>query len=627
MDPSTEASLLTYCFGRTGQVKYWAPWMPFPSELIDVANHPEKYRFVAWNIEFDHLIWSFVLPRQFPLIAFEPVPVSSIEDCMALSNVARTGGALATCAAMLNLPYNKDPRGRQIMLKQCKPDRYGNFPVLTQAEWQDFIRYGVVDTMLLRDCYYRLPKLAVGERYAFEWTLRRNLRGLKLDVDLIKVLDYIVKCSAPHFIKEYEAITGGIGPKSSKSIEWFKQFYPWISSLDAENMDDLMMDETPVPDYVRRALTLKYLVGSSSTAKLETALDMQYKQRIYQILVFSKAQTKRWTGSGLQVQNFPRVDLKNAEDPIPFDLNVDNLAEVVLNHYKTVQLKNPLEFVKNLLRRIFIADNYETEMITGDWSKIEPTVLFWYVGLGAIPKKWYEETAAAVYNMEVGAIGKDSFERQIGKMANLSCQYGTGADSFIKACKKQAGIVVGMDLAKKTVKGYRNKYPEIVRFWDDLEQGFYRAINGETSSVANGKLIFEPMTFPTKGVRIRLPSGNYLYYPNARLMPKDNPYSKRVELALCYDSEEKGRVKTKFVYGGLLCENVTSATARDIIVPAIWRMEQAGIDVLNLIHDEIWGLALRGRESDFKELMCVRPKWCPDMNIEAEVGSGRRYLK
>jgi DNA polymerase len=88
----------------------------------------------------------------------------------------------------------------------------------------------------------------------------------------------------------------------------------------------------------------------------------------------------------------------------------------------------------------------------------------------------------------------------------------------------------------------------------------------------------------------------------------------------------RGRISFDYVYGGLLCENVVSATARDIMVPAMWRLENAGFDVLGCIHDEIWGQAEPGRDAEFKKLMCVNPSWC-DMLIDSDLKVGKRYLK
>ena len=656
---TTEATLLTWAMGRNSKLEYWHPGMPLPPVIIDVATNPDKYFFNAHNVFFDYLIWTVVMPRMFPTIAWKKPSIKNIHDNMALTSHHRVGASLEAAARILQLPATKDKEGRAIMLKQCKPNMKGVYPTLTKEEWEKFIRYGIQDTKLLRDIFYILPPLPEPERWAWEWTFKRNLMGLRLDMDLVRELSNIVETTTPRLLEEFSYLTGGIAPNSPiRCKNYFKNFYPEIEDMQAETLRDLLEDPREVPWYVRRCLEIKDLAGSTSIAKLKTAMNQAYASRVYGFLAYSHTQTKRWAGRGIQVQNFPRIDGKRP-DKIDFDLNVTNLVDAV--RAKRPELKDHLGFVKNLLRRIFIPDD-GLYMYCGDWSKIEPTVLFWFVGLGPIPDKWYEEMAAAIYDKNVSDIGKDSFERQIGKMAALSCGYGSGWESFKKAVKKQAGIIIDDVLAKRTIKAYRAKYQVIDDFWYDLEKAFKLAVGsieyvvdkqtgnhvpvkkpGIASSLCGGKLFVMPMEEPFKGVRIRLPSGGYLYYHHARITPprttevfedgkraynKDGtPKTKYVPEGIAYISDEDGTPTLKHIYGGLLCENVVSATAREIILPALWRLENAGFQILNLIHDEMWGQGQPGRDEEFERLMCVNPSWCPDMRITAGLTNGIRYLK
>jgi hypothetical protein len=102
---------------------------------------------------------------------------------------------------------------------------------------------------------------------------------------------------------------------------------------------------------------------------------------------------------------------------------------------------------------------------------------------------------------------------------------------------------------------------------------------------------------------------------------------KKIRNVLKYLSDQgQGRVAYDYVYGGLLCENVVSATARDILVPAMWRLEQAGFEVLSVVHDEVWADAKPGREEEFNRIMCQNPSWC-SMEIGSDLKCGVRYLK
>lgn len=639
---SSEVTRITWKFSRTGPVKIWRPLPPFnepcPPELIEVAKHPERYNFIAWNILFDYLGWiCWMLPK---IPGSRRPELKCLNDAMALSCHFRTGASLDSAAKMFNLPVNKDPVGRAIMLKQCKPNsRTGQYPVLTAEEEAHFDRYSIIDTRILADVWYMLPPLPEPERYAWEWTFRRNLEGIRIDEALVAELNAIVDAAMPPLEAEFMSIVGCKINSHANVIAWFKQFYPHIVSMDATNIRDLLLDLRPVPPYVRRALEIKDLAGSSSIAKLKTANRLAYFGRIYELLAYHHAGTKRWAGRGIQIQNFPRVN-KKRPDSLKFEMNVHDMAATVRS--LRPGLKDPVGFVKNLLRRIWLPDPGE-QFYCGDFSKVEPSVLFWLCDMGAIPKLWYEEMAAEIFNKRVEDI-EDGHERTVAKIANLSCQYGTGGDGYRKALYKDTGIVLSEEEGDRVVKAYRRKNIRVTQFWSELESAFRLAIFGQVSSLCRGRVHFIPLHLVVpgyKGVAVRLPSGSYLYYHQAEeVMETFNEEAviiqngvpvktivRKTKKVLRYKADMGGgKIGWKYVYGGKLCENVVSATARDVIVPATWQLENAGFKILGLIHDEIWGSSHPGRDEEFKRLMCINPGWC-DMAISSDLKVGVRYLK
>jgi len=620
LDESTEVTLLTWCFGRTGMVKEWRKGWPVPAEILDVAHFPEKYKLIAHNIGFDFLVWTLVFSKT--VEGLVRPSIDDIEDNMAISTHFRIGASLENAATTLRLPYNKDKDGRRLMLKQCKPGPKGDFYELTEKEWEVFSNYGKIDTRLLRDVYYLCPPLPSNERWAFEWTFKRNMRGIKLDEDLLNELSSIVSESVPKLLAEFDqCVSWTVKLNSPKLKDFFKPYYPWVENMQADTVRDMLADTTPVPAHVRRALEIKDLAGSTSIVKLKTATEQKVGGRIYSILAYHYTQTKRWAGRGIQVHNFPRPDSSKA-DSIDFDMNIEDLAGYVRSVRRN--LKDPIGFVRNLLRRIFLPDA-KMEFLCGDFSKVEPSVLFWMLDMGAIPKKWYEEMAAVIYNKAPAEIGKDSEERQIGKAAALGCGYGMGADKFRTQVEKQVGIAISEQLSQKAVQAYRMANPKIVQFWGDIENAFRRAIVGEPTKLCSGRILVMPMQYPHKGVQIRLPSGSHLFYHHAQITTmsfkgKNGMHQERQ--VLCYSGDDE----SKIVYGGLLTEHVVSATARDILVPAMWRLEQNNFEVLNTVHDEIWVQATPGRGEEFRSIMCVNPSWC-DMKIDADFKNGVRYLK
>jgi DNA polymerase len=634
-DPSTEATLLTWCFGRTGAVKAWRIGQPLPQELHDVLSNPAKYNFIAWNITFDYLIWSIPFSKQVSDFPVRP-KVADLTDAMALSQHYRTGASLESAANFFNLPMTKDKLGRRIMLKSCKPNRHGEFVELTTEEWEHFERYGIIDTVLLRDIYYRLPPLPAAERWIFEWCVKRNLRGIAVDADLINEMASILDEVLPKLESEFKFITGNT-TRSPKCKEWFKKYYPYIENMQAATVREMLRDKTVPDPAALRELKLKDLSGSSSIAKVYTAKNMMVGGRIYDLIAYHMAQTKRFAGRGIQIQNFPRPDYK-APDKLP-DLNVENLVSAV--KAQRPMLQDHVAYVKNLLRRIWIPSKGNI-LYCGDFSKVEPTVLRWLTGMGPVPKLFYEEMASEIYNIPIHEVAKDSEERQIGKNSALGGSYAMGHDKFKDQVYQQTGIVLDDDMAKLAIQTYRRVNKPIVDFWRDLQAGFRRAINGETTRLCDNKIIVEPMRAPAKGVQIRLPSGSYLFYHKAQIKLENKivevptiqngqtVYVKqaRLEENLVYLQDYgAGKIGWGKVYGGLLTEHVTSATARDLLTHAMYQLDQAGFDVLSTVHDEIWGESHAGRDKEFEDTMCILPHWCPDIVLKAEGDNGVRYLK
>lgn len=564
LDDSTQATAISYCIGN-GPIRGWDRWSnsPIPYELDDVKKNPHHYNFIAWNIEFDYLIWSFCFWKNDK--DFVRPKVADMTDAMGISNYFRLGSTLEANASMLNLPLRKDKKGRAVMMKLAKPNARGEFVDPTPEELHHFKNYYMGDTNILRMSYNIMPKLPAKERRVWEWTINRNLQGVKVDTDLLKAFEIVMGENIPPLAERFKEIVG-CSHNSPFMKDWFKQFYPWIVDFKKETVEELLMDSTPVPEYVREALDIKYLLAGVALSKVSVGNLVQRNGRLYQLFDFAKAQNKRFAGRGIQPQNFPRFD-KKRRDKIEFDLESQNLAGQFLREYPN--MIDPLGCIKNLLRRIWKADD-TFKFIAGDFSKIEPTVLFWLLDMGPIPGKWYEEMASEIYKISMDQIGKDSDERQVGKSAQLSCGYGSGGKAFRVKTFQDTGILLSPKLADETVKAYRRKYPLVVKFWDDLEEAFFLASNvSKRTELCRGRVIVMPMPAPWKGVMIELPDGSKLYYHNTQV--REMIFKKKVTeidengVKSIKDVVEKkysmsyieplstGALKPKSVYGGLLC--------------------------------------------------------------------------
>lgn len=96
------------------------------------------------------------------------------------------------------------------------------------------------------------------------------------------------------------------------------------------------------------------------------------------------------------------------------------------------------------------------------------------------------------------------------------------------------------------------------------------------------------------------------------------------------DSKTKQWTKQS-LYGGLQCENIVQAASCDLLVDAMFRVENAGYPVILTVHDEIVSEVDEDRrdlnEDDFAQLMSVLPQWANGLPVSVGAWEDTRYVK
>jgi DNA polymerase len=83
-------------------------------------------------------------------------------------------------------------------------------------------------------------------------------------------------------------------------------------------------------------------------------------------------------------------------------------------------------------------------------------------------------------------------------------------------------------------------------------------------------------------------------------------------------------------YAGKILENITSATARDIMAHAVVNLEKANYPVVLRVHDEIASEVRKGfgSEQEFESIMADLPWWAKGWPVRCGgTWRGRRYRK
>jgi DNA polymerase len=313
----------------------------------------------------------------------------------------------------------------------------------------------------------------------------------------------------------------------------------------------------------------------------------------------------------------------------------------------------PLDILSSALRLAIVARE-GAQLGIGDFSMIEACVLLALSGqkdkcaLIADGADIYRDMAAAIYGLDREtflAIPQEeltieqSEQRRIGKCTILGAGFGMGVDTFRERYLKHLPADEAQHFAKQVLATYRTAWaPSVPRLWSDLEHTAARALTHQgMRAVAACGISYRldrranlPMLVCT------LPNGKAIFYPDARI--SEIP-GKHGEIVWNYRTYRPGQQKRGRrvpgtpdaiePWGGMLCENVVSAIARELLCAAMLRFEARGFPIVLTVHDEIVVESPGLTEVIIKEIMGERPDWAERLGIPVRVKAwtGRRYGK
>ena len=290
--------------------------------------------------------------------------------------------------------------------------------------------------------------------------------------------------------------------------------------------------------------------------------------------------------------------------------------------------------------------------VVGDLGQIEARITASYAGQQdmvaafAAGRDIYAEFATATFGCEVRKpLADDPPDvqrrlgglRQVGKQAILGLGFGMGALKFLNVLKADPQVTplfqhdaLSPALCNDIVRDFRGRYAAIPGWWRALEAAVRTVATG-------GQTELGPLRFShdTDEMLLWLPSGRALRYPGLRFddAPRSISYLDEIGQTAEFTPEGPSLIYGSGIplYGGKLAENVVQATARDLLVEAILRLEQRGIEVLFHVHDEIIAQVPEEQSEEAERLvkqeMTTVPPWAGDLPLACEVKSCRRYGK
>ena len=184
---------------------------------------------------------------------------------------------------------------------------------------------------------------------------------------------------------------------------------------------------------------------------------------------------------------------------------------------------------------------------------------------------------------------------------------------------------------KIVVDAWRNAHPNVTQSWWDWQDCALNAVDypGHVQISETTKLKFA-CDKKRNFLLVRLPSGRFVHYPRPSVEEvKFGTSSRTVVKYYGLDRITKKKWVQRTLTPQILSENVTSGTARDVLVDAMFRIEKAGYPIVLHVHDECVAQVPIGRadREEFRHIMCDSAPWLAGLPVASKVESGRRFWK
>lgn len=594
-----------------------------PKEVVEAIFDPTVIK-TAWNAEFERTCLSHYFGTQLSPDSWRCSMVHAASLALPLK--------LKTAAEVLKTGEQKDRAGEDLIKYfsvPCKPTktnggRTRNLPEHAPEKWQMFKDYCLQDVRTERDIRKRLEQFPLLDH---EWDFyhldqRINDRGVLIDRQLVEQAIACDLMLSEEMTKRAYELTGLENPNSVSQLKtWLEERGIEIDSLGKKNVAALItdLDKHSTDQEAQDMMKLRLQMAKSSVKKYQAAdRYICADGRAHGLFQFSGAnRTQRWAGRGIQLQNLPQNHISTLDEARELlKLGCFDMLEVIYG--------NTPDILSQLLRTMLIAKPGH-QFIVADFSAIEARVLAWLAG-----EQWrieafnrgddiYCASASQMFGVPVVKHGVNGELRQKGKVAELACGYGGAAGALISMGALDMGLTE--DELPGLINDWRNSNPHIVQFWWDVERAAVNTIKDHQDRHV-GRIGFQ---YYAGSLWIVLPSGRKLAYIKPKMQP--NRFGR---MAVTYEglgqNNKWGRGET---YSGKLVENITQATARDLLAEAMWRVERAGLDIVGHVHDEMI-LEVPTDSITVDEvvrIMSINPAWANGLPLNAAGYSGFYYFK
>lgn len=663
-------------------------WTPLDHPPLDLFAHLATGRLLeAWNVSFERWVWDNICRVKY---GWPELPVHQLRCAMAKARAFAIPGSLGKAAEVLKLTEQKDTAGKKLIERYSVPrnpsktDLRTRLPLAESPEdTQALYDYCIQDIATEAEASSLIPDLNPFELKVWKADQAINHRGVAIDLHTIDraiiLMEYVLE-KGSESVKEITQDAVQSANEIANLRKWLSENGVYTETLRKADVSQLLSKDN-IPDVVREILELRTQLGSLSIKKLYAMANQVGKDdRIHDLFGYYGAHTGRAKGYGPQPQNLPnsgpdtwqcglckgyqghgdycRDCMVQPVQKVEWDKAINDPHQAIFLMLKKVQpdtisfkWPNPMALIAGSLRGMFIAKpGYK--LVGSDYSAIEAVVLAALAG-----EDWRLEvfrTHGMIYEMSASKITGLPFEefekhkketgqhhplrKKVGKVAELA----SGYQGWIGAWKRfGAEEFFSEEEMKQAILAWRKASPSIVQFWGGQVANWRPYLYGVEGAVIDA--IQNPgKTVMCKGIQflvqravlyITLLSGRNLVYHS----PSLSKGIQRPGFVISYygwnTNATKGAlgwVKTT-TYGGCLVENIVQATARDILMHAIVRLEEKGLPVVLHVHDEIVievPEKMPDAISTLEMIMMDLPEWAQGWPLKASGGwEGPRYRK
>lgn len=640
--PTTEIIVVCWALDD-GPVQTWLPldesYIPIP--LLDGLTGTNK-TIIAHNASFERILLSSQAGGK---IGIPVVTVNQIYrwNCTA-ARAAAVGlpRSLEGATNALELGVGKDQAGQRLMLQMCKPKTGTGYSGVAPVWWDDPERmsrlaaYCATDVEIERELDKKLPALSPTELQVWRLTEEMNDRGILVDQHLLARMTLLIGDAECKINTDISIATAGAVPRVSDHMAVRR----WLMGQGIDDVDETgvgkqavaaMLERSDLLPLVRDVLVIRQDGGGSSSRKYKAILKrLSGDGRLRGAMVYcGAASTGRWSSRGAQLQNLPRGGTVDIEAALRDVMHNATLDEIEFLHGP------PLIMASELLRPSFMAPPGHW-LVRGDYSQIEARVLAWLAGQKNVVQAYaagedlYRVTAASIFGVSPEDATKD--QRQIGKVATLALGYQGGVGAF-QTMAKGYGVLVDDARAEEIKLAWRAAHYHIAQFWRELETTAADCVMRPpllTFKVGRHGLQFRRTS---QAMTLRLPSGRSLVYWNPELRRVKTHWGEW-KWAVVYRAQDamKNRWSEHHAYGGLWCENIVQATARDIMAEAMLRLRHNDFKPVLTVHDEVVAEVSNHMPANhtalaMREIMEQPPPWATGLPIAVETSAATRYIK